>query len=80
VAISVQAGTAVWWASQTNARLASVERQIDDLAVRGPGQTVEIARAFTAIAVMEERFRRFDDAIVRLDATVRRLETLETRP
>jgi hypothetical protein len=80
LAVSAQAGTAIWWAGIINTRVAMLERQLDDLAMIRPEQIRDVAEALRAIAVIEERMIRLDENIARIGTAVGELSRMGARP
>lgn len=70
LAISVQAGAAIWWSGQINTRVAMVERQVEELRDWQPVEAREITAALQSIAVIEERLVRVDQNLARLSQLI----------
>lgn len=74
IAISAQAGMAIWWAGVVDYRLIVVEREVTDLRSALPSAAARIDEAIRKIAVIEERF-------VRIETDIRRIaDNLQRRP
>lgn len=69
IAIGVQAGGAIWWAGTTNARITMLEQSVDEIS----GMQREIAGALQGVAILEERFMRVDQALIRIETAVERI-------
>ncbi len=80
LAVSAQAGTAIWWAGIINTRVAMIERQVAEVSVIGPEQSRDMAEALRAIAVIEERMIRLDENIARIGTAVGEISRLGARP
>ena len=80
LAISAQAGTAIWWAGIINTRVAMIERQMAEFSVMGPEQSRDMSEALRAIAVIEERMIRLDENIARIGTAVGELSRMGARP
>ena len=80
LAVSAQAGAAIWWAGIINTRVAMIERQMAEFSVMGPEQSRDMAEALRAIAVIEERMIRLDENIARIGAAVGELSRMGVRP
>lgn len=72
VAISAQAGAAIWWAGVVNARVDVIERDLQQVRLEVPVHTRELQQALRSVAVLEERLVRIDENLVRLAAAVER--------
>ncbi len=80
LAVSAQAGAAIWWAGIINTRVAMIERQMAEFSVMGPEQSRDMAEALRAIAVIEERMIRLDENIARIGTAVGELSRMGVRP
>lgn len=72
LAISAQAGTAIWWAGVVNARVEIIERDLVQLRQEVPVHTRELQQALRSVAVLEERLVRIDENLARLAEAVER--------
>jgi hypothetical protein len=72
LAISAQAGAAIWWAGVVNARVEIIERDLVQLRQEVPVHTRELQQALRSVAVLEERLVRIDENLARLAAAVER--------
>lgn len=66
IAISVQAGTVIWWAGVVDSRLITVERDVNDLRSAAPASGAKLEEALRKIAVIEERFVRMETDLRRI--------------
>ncbi len=72
LAISAQAGAAIWWAGVVNARVEIIERDLIQLREEVPLHTRELQEALRSVAVLEERLVRIDENLARLAEAVER--------
>ena len=72
--LSVQAGTAIWWAGEQNSRLVQLEGRVGELVTASPDTYRQMMAADRQIAVIDQRIaeilRRLDrigDGLGRMD-------------
>ena len=74
LAISVQAGTAIWWAGVVNARVNVMERDIAQLRLEVSVHTRDLQVALRQVAVLESSVSRTYANVLRL------IDALDARP
>lgn len=72
--LSVQAGTAIWWAGAQNARVAAVELRVSELMHSSPDTYRQVMAADRRIAVIDQRI---DEILRRLDRITVAVERFE---
>lgn len=73
VALSAQAGVAIWWGGTQDTRVAVLERDFGEFRALGPQHTREIAEALRKVAVIEERLVRIDQNMDRVATAIEKL-------
>ncbi len=77
VAISAQAGTAIWWAGIQTARITQLEEHVEELRDANPVTVAQLVGADRQIAVIEERI---SNILERLDRIAEALDALLPLP
>ena len=70
--LSVQAGTAIWWAGEQNSRLAQMEGRVGELITASPDTYRQVVAADRQIAVIDQRIAEILRRLDRLNDALER--------